>query len=72
MRGLDPYKKTYLPRHVTLTEQFFRLLQINLDLVYKERDERLRAMAEGTLAPGEVMSVKRPDSASLTRKWRRL
>ena len=58
MRRLDPYTKTYLPRHVTLTEQFFKLLQVNLDLLYKERDERLLAMAEGILAPGEVMSVK--------------
>jgi hypothetical protein len=58
MRRLDPYTKTYLPRHVTLTEQFFRLLQVNLDLLYKEREERLRALAEGILAPGEVMSVK--------------
>lgn len=49
---------TYLPRHVTLTEQFFRLFQVNLDLLYKEREERLRALAEGILAPGEVMSVK--------------
>lgn len=58
MRRLDPYTKTYLPRHVTLTEQFFKLLQVNLDLLFKEREERLRAMAEGILAPGEVMSVK--------------
>jgi len=58
VRRLDPYTKTYLPRHVTLTEQFFKLLQVNLDLLYKEQDERLRAMSEGILAPGEVMSVK--------------
>lgn len=54
----DPYTKTYLPRHVTLTEQFFKLLEVNLDLLFKEREERLRALAEGILAPGEVMSVK--------------
>lgn len=58
IRRLDPYTKTYLPRHVTLTEQFFKLLQVDLDLLYKEQNERLQALSEGILAPGEVMSVK--------------
>lgn len=58
LRRLDPYTKTYLPRHVTLTEQFFKLLQVDLDLLYKEQNERLRALSEGILEPGEIISVK--------------
>lgn len=58
LRRLDPYTKTYLPRHVTLTEQFFKLLQVDLDLLYKEQNERLRAESEGILEPGEIISVR--------------
>lgn len=58
VRRVDPYTKTYLPRHVTLTEQYFKLLRVDLDLLYKEQEERLRALSEGILAPGEVITVK--------------
>ena len=54
----DPYSKTYLPRHVTLTEQFFKLAKVDLDTLRHEQDKRLQALSEGILAPGETLSVK--------------
>ena len=54
----DPYSKTYLPRHVTLTEQFFKLAKVDLDALRSEQDIRLQALSEGILAPGETLSVK--------------
>lgn len=58
LKQVDPYTKSYLPRHVTLTEQFFKLVKADLDLLYKEQGERLSALAEGILAPGETLSVR--------------
>lgn len=58
LKKLDPYTKSYLPRHVTLTEQFFKLAKTDLDLLYKEQDKRLKALSEGILSPGETMSVR--------------
>lgn len=58
LKKIDPYTKSYLPRHVTLTEQFFRLAKVDLDLLYKEQDKRLKALSEGILEPGETMSVR--------------
>lgn len=58
LKKIDPYTKSYLPRHVTLTEQFFKLVKVDLDLLYKEQDTRLKALSEGVLSPGETMSVR--------------
>lgn len=54
----DPYTKAYLPRHVTLTEQFFTLLKADMDALLREQDNRLKALSEGILAPGETLSVR--------------
>lgn len=58
LKQIDPYTKSYLPRHVTLTEQFFKLVKADLTLLYKEQEERLKAQAGGIFAPGETLSVR--------------
>lgn len=58
LKQIDPYTKSYLPRHVTLTEQFFKLLKADLDALYREQEKRLKALSEGILSPGETLSVK--------------
>lgn len=58
VKQIDPYTKSYLPRHVTLTEQFFKLVKADLDALYREQEKRLKAQAEGILAPGETLSVR--------------
>lgn len=58
VKKIDPYTKSYLPRHVTLTEQFFKLAKADLTLLYKEQDARLKALSEGILEPGETISVR--------------
>lgn len=58
LKQIDPYTKSYLPRHVTLTEQFFKLVKADLDVLYHEQEKRLKALSEGILAPGETLSVK--------------
>ena len=58
MKQIDPYTKSYLPRHVTLTEQFFKLVKADLNDLYREQEKRLKALSEGILAPGETLSVR--------------
>lgn len=58
VKQIDPYTKSYMPRHVTLTLQSFKLVKADMDALRLEQEKRLKALSEGILAPGETLSVK--------------
>ncbi|EIN7308243.1 replication initiator protein RepA [Salmonella enterica subsp. enterica serovar Telelkebir] len=58
IKQIDPYTKSYLPRHVTLTLQCFKLVKADMEALRLEQEKRLKALSEGVLAPGETLSVK--------------
>ncbi len=54
----DSVNRYWYPKHVVLSEQFWKLIGVNLDKLYAQQAERLMAEADGLLAPDEEISVK--------------
>lgn len=54
----DPYQNCFLPRHIILTERFFKMCGADLDKLREEQETRLQAEHEGWLKPGEQISIK--------------
>ncbi len=53
----DSFNRYWYPKHVVLSEQFWKLVGVNIDKLYAQQQERLMAEADGLLAPGEEISV---------------
>ncbi|ALX97582.1 replication initiation protein (plasmid) [Serratia fonticola] len=53
----DNVNRYWYPKHVVLSEQFWKLVGVNIDKLYAQQQERLMAEADGLLAPGEEISV---------------
>ena len=46
------------PKHIIITEEGWRLTGVDMDKLRAEQEERLRAIEDGILQPGEAMTVK--------------
>lgn len=55
----DSFNRYWFPKHVVLSEQFLRLVGINIDKLYAQQQERLRAEADEILDCGEQISVRK-------------
>lgn len=53
----DSFNRYWFPKHVVLSEQFWKLVGVNIDKLYAQQQERLRAEADGILAPGEEINI---------------
>lgn len=53
------------PKHIIITEEGWRLTGVDMDKLRAEQEERLRAIEDGILQPGEAMTVKKPVSAGM-------
>lgn len=54
----DAVNRRWFPKHVAFTERAWQMLNVNLDKLAADQQERLRAEAEGILQPGEAISVR--------------
>lgn len=73
----DKEYRCMMPKYVVLTDRFWMLTGINMDKLYYERAERLRAVEDGILEPGSDESIKaarkrfNEEKARITYKSRR-
>ncbi|MDS7721654.1 plasmid replication initiator RepA [Pantoea ananatis] len=54
----DPVEKYWMPRHIILTDRFWKLSGVNMDKLLQQRNVRLEAQAEGIIEPGTHESVR--------------
>ncbi|PPI88318.1 replication initiation protein (plasmid) [Candidatus Pantoea edessiphila] len=54
----DPVEEYWIPRHVILTERFWKLCGININKLLDQRNRRLKAESKGILEPGNYISLK--------------
>ncbi|WP_264372264.1 plasmid replication initiator RepA [Pantoea ananatis] len=47
-----------MPRHIILTDRFWKLSGVNMDKLLQQRNVRLQALAEGIIEPGTHDSVR--------------
>ena len=60
----DPVEQYWMPRHIVLTDQFWKLCGIDMDQFLKERNTRLEAEADGIVEPGTMDSIR-----AARRRW---
>ncbi|WP_437615447.1 plasmid replication initiator RepA [Erwinia sp. V71] len=54
----DPVEKYWMPRHIVLTDRFWRLCGVNMDKLLQQRNQRLEAEADGIIEPGTYASIR--------------
>ncbi|PPI86254.1 plasmid replication initiator RepA [Candidatus Pantoea edessiphila] len=54
----DPVQEYWIPRHIILTERFWKLCGANIDKLLYQRNKRLEAESEGILEPGNYLSLR--------------
>ncbi|MXP51477.1 plasmid replication initiator RepA [Pantoea sp. SoEX] len=53
----DPGTEHWMPRHIILTERFWKLCGVNIDKLLYQRNKRLEAELEGIIEPGTYESI---------------